>query len=689
MKKLLVILIVFSLVFYAFPIQQAKASSSSVNTIWEMNASATAGNVNGGGFDPSNANFLTDWDFTSATSTAPVASSSTISLLASDTGWVFVKSGVNVNTGCWYPISSITSGKATLNATAGAGVCQDSTKGSPTPRFTATTSNGISSTTPTTTGATVAYDFSQSTGARVAWASGPPSDGAENFTNDLTCTNVVPSVCSSASRLFRATDVGNFLHVTAGTNATTSIIGGLWGEIVSVAAGAATLDHNITTGAADMTSATARLGGAMSFNSTLDNDFFNDAAGLNGTGGMRYFIKTGSYTLGEALTFATGGSTQAPVTIEGYNTTRGDLSLTPTQANYPSINIANNSFTMATATNLWNIYFYGIGTSVVVTSSQSQMHNLKIRNNSTTVLRNALNLSNSGSYGFNVDAVSIRGFAVSSGVTQFMFDSYLHDSAYGIRISNSAMIMNNMLIANNTIAAINVSTPSSYEYWHNVTFYGSENKTSDGANILTGGTFGNPTVTNSIFYGFNTAATSTDVQTMNFDDYNDYYNNTNDTYRFQKGQHDLALDPVFTNVHQMTGTNASSTTNVLTYTTGGFNAVVTNDVTYVNITAGTGTGLATGSYPIHSHTDTTLTLATEQNSGINVTTAGNGTAISFQLTYGNDWSIGTNLKAQGFPGAYPGSSTTGYMDIGAVQRQEAASGACTSSAVASYVCIGN
>lgn len=40
-----------------------------------------------------------------------------------------------------------------------------------------------------------------------------------------------------------------------------------------------------------------------------------------------------------------------------------------------------------------------------------------------------------------------------------------------------------------------------------------------------------------------------------------------------------------------------------------------------------------------------------------------------------DFSIGTNLKAAGWPGAFPGGATsTGYMDLGAVQRQEAGSG---------------
>lgn len=39
-----------------------------------------------------------------------------------------------------------------------------------------------------------------------------------------------------------------------------------------------------------------------------------------------------------------------------------------------------------------------------------------------------------------------------------------------------------------------------------------------------------------------------------------------------------------------------------------------------------------------------------------------------------DYSIGTNLKALGFPGIFPGAVSTGYLDIGAVQRQESGGG---------------
>lgn len=60
----------------------------------------------------------------------------------------------------------------------------------------------------------------------------------------------------------------------------------------------------------------------------------------------------------------------------------------------------------------------------------------------------------------------------------------------------------------------------------------------------------------------------------------------------------------------------------------------------------------------------------------NVTAGAGDIALDPQFTdaANGDFSIGTNLKATGFPGVFPGALTTGYIDIGAVQRQESSSG---------------
>ena len=57
------------------------------------------------------------------------------------------------------------------------------------------------------------------------------------------------------------------------------------------------------------------------------------------------------------------------------------------------------------------------------------------------------------------------------------------------------------------------------------------------------------------------------------------------------------------------------------------------------------------------------------------TLSSNATADKvWYIIQGRNFAIGTNLKAEAYPGLFPGGLTTGYMDIGAVQRQEAGGG---------------
>src|SRR5204863_5745937 len=81
-----------------------------------------------------------------------------------------------------------------------------------------------------------------------------------------------------------------------------------------------------------------------------------------------------------------------------------------------------------------------------------------------------------------------------------------------------------------------------------------------------------------------------------------------------------------------------------------------------------GTGVTAGIYGISSISTTTNpsdTLNLDINPGTNTTAD-----KTYQITLGHNFAIGANLRALGFPGAFQASLTTGYADIGAVQRQE-------------------
>jgi hypothetical protein len=79
-----------------------------------------------------------------------------------------------------------------------------------------------------------------------------------------------------------------------------------------------------------------------------------------------------------------------------------------------------------------------------------------------------------------------------------------------------------------------------------------------------------------------------------------------------------------------------------------------------------GTGVTVGIYLITAHTATTLTV----NNPLGTSSGGD---VVWVVTTGHNFGIGTNLKALGFPGTF-GTESTSYLDIGAVQRQEAGGG---------------
>ncbi len=62
----------------------------------------------------------------------------------------------------------------------------------------------------------------------------------------------------------------------------------------------------------------------------------------------------------------------------------------------------------------------------------------------------------------------------------------------------------------------------------------------------------------------------------------------------------------------------------------------------------------------------------------NITTTGpnnlDDTDPSFTNVGAGDFSVGTSMKAKGLPGVFPGELSTGYLDLGAVQRIEPAAG---------------
>ena len=421
-------------------------------------------------------------------------------------------------------------------------------------------------------------------------------DAAQLNPTDL-ASILASTTITSAVGGFTSVMVGNYIHITAGTN----FVAG-WYEIVTFTNVNNVVVDRACTVTADGSAGVGYVGGAMSLGSTLDDDLFEI-----GVPGNIFYIKGGAgpitYTLGEAVSIAVAGTAQSPIKIIGYATTRGD---NPPAATRPIFACGANTFTLG---NLWEPYsisFTGTADPVVSTGNVAQkMIRCKIVNSSTTAGRRGINLVGSDFFAFACEIISYRGRGIGGATTTLFLDScYIHDSNIGLALRNYTAVLVNTIISDNVTAAISGEIANTaFVFMNNCTLYGAENKLGTGLEMITGTT--DVIIKNTVIAGFVTGVSHADVQSIGFDDYNNYYNNTTDVTNWTKGSNDIAINPAFTSVAQLTGSTATTSGSVLTQAAGDF-STVTDNVDFVYIKSGT--GVTVGKYMITSHTTDTITL---------------------------------------------------------------------------------
>jgi hypothetical protein len=622
-------------------------------SLFNVTATATTGNVNGAGFNISNANFPVDGVIASGTSTTPTLTSATYTFVAGDVGAaIYLPTQTNIVAG-FYPITIVSAGVATINAAIGAAWQLSAVTG----MYAPSTSAGC---------ATIAAPTGIKYGVNYAMQDTAVVNGITDFTAVGASTTL-----SSATANFTPVMVGNFFHQTTTGTGAFGVVG--WYEIVSYTnSTTVVLDRTENSGTASV-NCTGYVGGAGRLNG-LEDTF----QAMLPSASM-VWVKNGTYTLSAAISTS---STNCTATLAGYwigyNAVVGD---TCNGANRPVIAAAANAVTFSQNQSLINLSFTTTTAAGISSRSGCKFINCYCLNSSPTAARVAFSLTSSnGNHIYGCEAISQNGIAISPAATfNIVQGNYIHDSANGI--SNVAAI--NYTIINNIIeacsnAGVNAGgSNAGGDIIIGNTIYGREGK------IGTGITFGaanspNNQIIGNILYGLATGINvSTGTATSNLSLYNNFFNNTTDVSNWVKGATDLAVDPQFAGASQVTGTTGSGSGSVITDTNANFNGNVTDNVDFVRQVSGT--GATVGTYLITSHTNTTLT--------VNNTVGTNATADRvYYITHGHNFQIGTNLKGLGFPNFTntTGSQTTSYPDVGAVQRQETSSG----SAGGSYTFVG-
>ena len=619
-----------------------------VKAVFQIMSGATSGNVNGGGFNPANANFIANWTATNANTSSPVVSSTSYNFAASDVGaWFYVKSGTNWTPG-WYQIASVNTGVSPATATLSAGIgAAVQITGSIT--YSTNTVAGCATTASPTSG-NCGVDYSQQTTAQQSWSNLSSTSSSTTLTD------------SSSGGLFTKVMAGNFICLASGTNSAPG-----WFEIVSVTdTNNVVTDRTTNTGTA-LASGVGKCGGAVSLGGSTtgitDAIFF--ALGTSGgaaTTGNRWFIKGhggASYTLSASVTGLAGSSTW-PTIIEGYNLILGDRP-TIQSGNQPILNMGSaNLFTLAQWFSVFTLTATGSNTSVMVGGAGENLFlGCKFINTSTTANRSALDLSGSAfCQVIGCEAISYRGygFNFSDGAGTWAIGCYGHDSSINYR-SGGANTIINCISSGGTTYDIYLGAGSS-NLVYGCTLYGG------GTNQGTGiGIPANSVIMNNIFANLNNAYAGATTDAVNYLDYNNYYNVTSEfasSTAYPTDKHSFAVNPGFT-LGNVAGTTATSSSTTLTdsgknFTTAG--VVAGRDFLHVL----SGTGATVGVYGIASVGTTTLTT----DLTIGTSSGGN---LTYYITTGANFAANTNINSIGFPQLFPAGYTQGYGSIGAVPNK--------------------
>ena len=372
-------------------------------------------------------------------------------------------------------------------------------------------------------------------GGFVAGATGTDysqQDDAEDSGTDLACADgdLASPVITSATHNFIAADVGNIIHITAGTGWTAG-----WYEIVSVDTNAATLDRACGTDGAK-TGGTWYLGGAFAITGNLASDFFGATAK---TAGNTVYIKNGTHALGETISAGADGTTSAPIKVIGYKSTRGDA---PTLTDRPLINCAALTINCAQYFFWENLSFTGTsGSRTVYTAAGEGINkyiNCKFHNTSTG---SCFEMDAGTNYFIGCEFIAAGGTGLEASNTScFVYGCYFHDSVIGIdSTSGGGVPIINCVF--DTCSSYGIYAATSNPIIVNCTIY----NCAIGIGVTTVGT---PNLINNIISGCTSYGLSSSGTAYSYySDFNLWHNDTDiGGTNYVKGANDVTDDPLLT-----------------------------------------------------------------------------------------------------------------------------------------------
>ena len=605
---------------------------------------STGNDTNGGGFAFSNTAYkITNLISSNGTSTAPIVTTTTYSFTTGDS-WLYIAASGNWSLGL-YQITGTSGGTATLAGPIG--------------------------TTATLTSGTCAVDYSQQASPVATSSTVTMTNGSATVT--ATGSPFTPAMC------------GNLMCVSGGTGT----LAPSWYQIISwTNANVITVDRTFTLGTS--TGCTANVGGALQTINAITGTGGIISGGVGSLSGNKIFIKSEA-TITTSTGFVISGNVNPPSVgtpwnrLIGYTSTRNDGGKVTFQGTTPTItvlktNIAGWSFE--------NLIVDGNNQAGIVGADLSASYQLQIFN---------CLIKNCTSYGVKIGA--------SGGTFSIYNCEFFNNSGTAAITSATSGLIQRCNIHDNTCVAIQ-SVAGNISIFNNL-ITNCTGATSDGIQNTTGGYILNNTFFNCGRYGYNltgnnvvsvliknnifannasagiaeTNAAGTAAALL-FDG-NAYYNNAGTTtYSSQRFQFDdistnkvNAISP-YTNVLDINCTvspftRATTPVTDLTIdgtlntkvTSSGYSFVSSDIGETIYITNQTG-GWTAGTYTISTISGTAAVLSTSPG-----TTASTGGTWYFNdFTLNNVAGGGNSIRGYGTPGALPGVSQTGKIDMGVFQH---------------------
>lgn len=489
---------------------------SASTVIYEIRSTGSD-TICGGGFDPTQtAGMWTDGAGTTGTSSTCTFTSSSKAFAASEVGaYLFIASGTNWKKG-WYLITAATGGALTVSAAAG---------GYQPYGDSVNTSAGFASVA-SPTNATWTIDYSQQAAAAFTGTDGTAAGSG--------------STLSSATIVFEGHMVGNVVRITAGTNATAG-----HHVITSVAAGVATFNNAVTTGATSNT--TIYVGGA------LLSLGYCGAIQIAGTSVWVKYSATPYAATSTSSNASVGryvsptGSASAINRLQGYDAVRGDET-----GNRPEFK--------------WDVNA-GFGAGLLALGANTIARNFTINGNKANRTgTRGIDLGAAGTCLVNVKVFDCAGGGIMSAANVDIINCeqtgcvaatntgsgsarwwycYIHDNTLNITVSTGTQMFYGCIFDTNGAANIS-STGASYVIATNCIFYGTTGSGVDFTAAPNTAIFQNCVFESNSTYGVSASGTYPQVRFLNCA----FYNNTTGKYQnmssFQSTGEIAASATVFT-----------------------------------------------------------------------------------------------------------------------------------------------